>query len=259
MVIRPSLMRLALASCALAGVVSAAQPPVNLKESYPAGSITSRSAAEQALRDADAVQKAIDAQYKSEKARCAHVVLVNECQDKAHREHTLGQNQVHRVQIEAHDLQRKLAAAQRDVQRDAQQVQQQHEGAVRPEKERAAQQAAQQRADQAAEHAQQALRQQAQAPANRQAYEQRNAQHERDVTQQSSVLIRNSAENARRYKEKQDNAKSYAATRAHEREQSQKDREERERKRKAQMAQSGADAPAPADPGAVKAATVPEP
>jgi colicin import membrane protein len=244
MAVRSSMLRLVLAPWALVGVASAAQPPANLDQRYPAGSITTEAGAEQALVDADAGQRTIDAQYKAENARCAHVVLVTECQDKARRAHTLGQSQVHRVQIEAHDLQRKLAAQQRAAQRDADQVQLQHQDAARPAKERAAQQAAQQRTDQAEERTQQALRQQAQAPANRQAYEQRNAQHERDVAQQSSVQIRNSAENARRYKEKQDNAKAYAATRAREREQSQKDREERERKRKAQMA---ADAPAPPD------------
>jgi len=261
MLVRPSLMRmrLALASCALVGVVSAAPPPANLDQQYPAGSITTQSGAEQALVDADAAQKTIDAQYKAERVRCAHVVLVTDCQDKARRAHTRGQGQVHRVQVEAHDLQRKLAAQQRAVQRDAQQVQQQHEEAARPEKERAAQQAAQQRAAQAADRAKDALRQQAQAPANRQSYEQRNAQHEHDVAQQSSVQIRNSADNARRYKEKQDNAKTYAATRAREREQSQKEREERERKRKAQMTQDAANSPPSAEPGAAKTGAVPEP
>jgi colicin import membrane protein len=258
MIVRPPRGWLALAQCALAGLASAAPPTLNLDQRYPAGSISSQASAERALLDADATQRDIDTRYKEERARCAHVVLVNECQDKARRAHTQGQNAVHRVQVEAHDLQRKLAAQQRAQQRDAQQAQQQRDDAARPEKERAAEQAAQHRADQAEERAQEALKQQTQAPSNREKYDERNTQHDRDVAQRSSVQIRDSPENARRYQEKQDQAKSYAATRAREREQSQRERAERERKRKAQMARDAAE-PAPAtDPSPAKTPAPPE-
>jgi len=111
-----------------------------------------------------------------------------------------------------------------------------------PQKEREARKATQQRADRVQEHAQDALRQQAQAASNRERYQQRNAQHDQDEVQRASVQLRSVAENERRYRDKQERAKAYAANRAREREENQKARDERERKRKAQMLQETTDA-----------------
>ncbi len=223
---------LVLGAGTLGGGVCAAQSPVDLDQRYPAGSIATAALAEKALADAAATQQAIDARYQAESARCVHVFLATECQDRARRAHTLGQTQVHRVEVEAHDLQRKLAAQKRAVERDAQQQQLRQQEVERPEKERQAQNAAQQRIDRANDRTQDALRQQAQAPSNRERYEQRNAQHEQDEAKRASVQLRNVAENERRYQDKQARAKAYAATRAREREE--KAREERERQRKAE-------------------------
>jgi hypothetical protein len=224
---------LAVAGSVLGCAALAAQSAINLDKRYPPGSIDSAARAEQALADAATLRQAAEAQYKAETARCVHVFLATECQDKARRAHTLGETQAHRVEVEAHDLQRKLAAQQRATQRDAQQVQQQLEDARRPEKEREAHKAARQRADKAAQDEQDRLKQEAQAPANRERYEQRNAQHEQDEAKQANVLLRSVAENERRFADKQAQAKTYAATRARERAENQKAREERERKRKA--------------------------
>jgi hypothetical protein len=239
--VQPRKAWLGLAGWAIGTGLCAAQPPVNLDQRYPAGSITTPALAEQALADAAATRQTIDARYKAESARCTKVILATECQNKARREHTLGQSQAHRVEVEAHDLQRKLAAQERASQRDSQQQVRQQQEAEQPEKERSSQKAAQQRADRAQDHAQDALRQQAQAPANRQRYEQRNAQHDQEEAKGASVKLRDVAENERRYQDKQARAKTYAADRAREREENQKARDERERKRKAQMAQDGAD------------------
>jgi len=233
---------LGLAWLMLGGAVCAAQLSIDLDKRYPAGSIKTATLAEQALADAAAAQQAIDAQYQAERARCAHVFLSSECQDKAHRAHTSGQTQVHRVELEAHDLQRKVAAQQRATERAAEQAQWLQQQAERPEKEREAHKAAQQRADQAQERAQDALRQQTQAPTNRQHYEQRNAQHEQDEAKRANVQLRNVAENERHFQDKQAQAKAYAASRAREREENQKAREERGRKRKAEMGGETTDA-----------------
>jgi len=237
-------MLLGLTGWALGASALAAPNVPDLDKRYPAGSIDTGARAEQALADVAALRQSIEAAYKAESTRCAHVFLATECQNNAHRARALGETQAHRVEVEAHDLQRKLAAQQRATQRDAQQVQQQQEEAKRPEKEREAQKSAQQRADRAAQEAQDALRQQAQAPANRERYEQRNVQHDQDETQRANVLLRNVADNERRYAEKQAQSKAYAASRAREREENQKAREERERKRKAEAAAEAGPEPA---------------
>jgi hypothetical protein len=226
------------------GTAAAAQASSSLEQRYPAGSITTPAQAERALADADTTQQAVESRYKAEAARCAHVVLVTECQDAARRERTLGQAKVRRVEVEAHDLQRKLASEQRATQRRAQVVQQRQQEAARPAKEQAAQKAAQHRSDQAEENAQEALQQEAQAPANRERYEQRNAQHERDQVKNVSVKLRDVAENERRYQDKQARAKAYAVSRAREREENQKARDEKDRKRKAQAADVSRDSTA---------------
>jgi hypothetical protein len=241
---QPNFEWLALLGWVVASTAWAAPPGPDLDQSYPKGSIATSSAAEQALADAAAAAKASDAQYAAESARCAHVILKTECQNNAKREHTLAQNKVHRVELEAHDLQRALAAQQRAAQRQAEQAQRQKEDAERPEKERQAHVAAQKRSDDSQQRAQDALRQQAQAPTNREHYEQRNAQHDRDEADRASAQQRNVAENERQFQEKQERAKAYAVSRAHEREQSEKARAERERKRAEQMTQGTGDAPA---------------
>jgi hypothetical protein len=231
-----------------ASFACAQQPTLNLDKRYPATSIDTDARAQQALADVATFRQSIDAQYKAETTRCTHVFLATECQDKAHRAHTLGESQAHRVEVEAHDLQRKLAAQERAVKRDEQKVQQQLEDAKRPEKERDAEKSAQQRADKAVQDEQDRLRQQAQAPANRESYERRNAQHDQDEAKRANVLLRNVAENERRFADKQTQAKTYAATRARERVENEKEREERERKRKADYPDDADDSAAPSAP-----------
>jgi hypothetical protein len=242
---------LGLAGWALGAGVLAEQTALDLDKLYPAGSIDTAAQAEQALADAGALRQSVEAKYKSESARCAHVFLATECQNKARRAHMLGETQAHRVEVEAHDLQRKLAAQQRATQRDAQQQQWQQEEAQRPEKEREAQRSAQQRVDKAAQDEQDRLRQQEQAPANRERYQQRNAQHEKDEAKHTNDLARDAPQNERRYADKQAQAKAYAATRVRERAENQKAREERQRKRKAQ-AEAAGETTEPADAGASK-------
>ncbi len=220
-----------------------AEPPlIDLDQRYPKGAISSASIAKRALADVAEVTRAIDAQYEAERTRCAHVFLATQCQDNARRAHTLGQTKAHRVEVEAHDLQRHLAANQRESRRDIDREQQRSEDAARPEKERLAQDAAQKRTDGAEQRRKDALLQQAQAPAARERFEKRNADYDRDQAKQADVKIRSSAENTRRYQDKQARAKTYAADRARERDENQKARAERERERqlKTQTAQGSA-------------------
>lgn len=226
----------------------AALSPADLAARYPAGTITTGEVAQKALSDAAAAQAAIDAQYSAEKIRCTHVILMTECQTNALHAHMLGQERIRRVEVQAHDLQRKLAAQQRASQREAEVEQQRKDEAERPAKEDAAHRAAKQRYDESQQRAQDAQRQEAQAPANREKYEQRIAEHERDQAQRTGAQLRDAPENERRYEDKQARAKAYAITRAHEREQNEKNRAERERKRQAAAEQTGQAASGPAAP-----------
>jgi hypothetical protein len=220
----------------------AAEAVVDLDQRYPKGSIVSPAIAERALADAAAVTRAVDSRYEAERKRCVQVFLATQCQDSARQAHTLGRAQTHRVELEAHDLQRRVAAHQREASRDVDQARQSREETQRPEKERLAQNAAQKRLDGAGQRRQQAQRQQAQAPTARDRFEKRNADHDRDQAKRAQVQIRSDAENARRYQDKRTRARTYATSRARERDENQKVRAERERQRqqRTQTAQESA-------------------
>jgi hypothetical protein len=253
MTIGPDVLRsvrwLAVVVCAGPGAAMAAQPVVDLDHRYPKGSIASAPIAERALADAAAVTRTIDSHYEAEHKRCAHVFLATQCQDAARRAHTLGRARAHRVEVEAHDLQRRLAAHQREASRDIDQTRQRREDAEQQQKERLAQNAAQKRVDGAEQRRQEAQRQQAQAPATRDRFEKRNAEHDQDEAKRASVQIRSGAENARRYQDKQTRAQTYATSRARERVENQKVRAERERERQQKTQTAQESTPLPVDPG----------
>jgi len=225
-----------------AAAVWAAQTAADLNGHYPAGTIKTAATAQQALVDAGTVREALESSYKSETARCLRVFLQNACQEKARKIYMKGQEQVHRVEVEAHDLQRLLAAQQHTADQEAQQAQWRREEAERPQKEADAHKAAQERSAHAQEQEQDALHKQEQAEGNRKGYEQRNAQHDKDEAERASVHLRNVAQNEKRYRDKQDSAKAYAQSRQREREEK---RKEREAKLKAQAAAVSPEVPAP--------------
>jgi len=230
-----------------AGAAIAAQPVVDLDHRYPKGSIVSAAIAERALAEAASATQAVDARYEAERKRCSQVFLSTQCQDSARRAHSLGRAQAQRVEVEAHDLQRRLAAQQRESSRQIDQARQRRDDAERPEKERLAQSAAQKRIDGAGQRRLEAERQQAQGPAARQQFERRNSEHDLEQAKRAEVQIRSSAENTRRYKDKQAQAKSYAANRAREREENQKVRAQRERERQQKTQTAQELAPLPTD------------
>jgi len=236
-----------LAGCGFAAVAAAVQPVGDLDQRYPKGSIVSASVAERALADAAEATRASDARYETERKRCAHVFLATQCVDTARRAHTREQVQAHGVEVEAHDLQRRVAAQERESRRDIDQARQHREDAERPEKERLAQDTAHKRENDAEQRRQEALRQQALGSSARERFEKRNADHDRDQSKRADVQIRNSGESARRYQEKQAHARSYAANRAREREENQKVRAERERERQQKALTSVGSDPLPAD------------
>ena len=242
--------RISLAALAsLAAVAAWGAQPLDLDGRYPPGSIKTAAAAQQALSDAVAFRDALEAGYKSKSAHCLHVFLQNACQDGARRIYMKGQEQLHRVEVEAHDLQRQLAAQQHTADQKTQEAQWRKQQAERPQKEAEAHKSAEQRSAHAQEQAQEAQQRQDQAEGNRKSYQQRNAEHDKDEADRASVHLRNVAQNEKRFRDKQDSAKSYAQSRQRERDEKRKEREEHEAKLKAQEASLPAGLPDPT-PGA---------
>ena len=240
---RASLILAALTGLAtLVAAALAAQTAADLDGRYPAGTIKTAATAQQALVDAGTVREALDSSYKSETSRCLRVFLQTACQEKARKTYMKGQEKVHRVEVEAHDLQRELAARQHAADQQAQQEQLRREQAERPQKEADAHKAGQDRSAHAQEQEQEALHKQDQAEGNRKGYEQRNSQHDKDEAERASVRLRSVAQNEKRYRDKQDSAKAYAQSRQREREEK---RKEREAKLKAQAAAQSAGVSAP--------------
>ncbi len=228
--------RLALLTWALAAGAMAEAPAPDLDHRYPKGSITTQAQADQALADAAAAERALDKAFATERARCARVFLATECLDKARRVHTLGRTQTHRIEVEAHDLQRLLAANQREAHRDVERAREHEEDVRRPDKEHQGQMASQKRLEGAEQRNQEALRQEEQAAASRLRFEQRNNQHDLDEAKRADVQLRSAPENARRFQDKQVRAKAYAADRARERTENEKVRADRELGRKKKLA-----------------------
>lgn len=77
---------------------------------YPAGSITSASQADAALKDADAEMKRVQQDAQSRDAACYRGLLVNSCREDVRRDKQLAEREVRRVQLEARELQRRLEA-----------------------------------------------------------------------------------------------------------------------------------------------------
>ncbi len=88
-------------------------PASELRLQFAPGSIKTAADAQRALDAARATAGAADKTYRADEARCAGVFFVNACRDEARRAHLSVQQEVHRVEVEAHDVQRRTDAEQR--------------------------------------------------------------------------------------------------------------------------------------------------
>ena len=77
---------------------------------YPTGAIKDRAQAEQALREADTEAARIEREAAAREAECHQRFLVNQCRDAVRRDTLIAEQELRRVRVEAHDLQRKLDA-----------------------------------------------------------------------------------------------------------------------------------------------------
>src|SRR5512133_3800667 len=89
-----------------AASLSASASP--LGDRYPAGAIKERAQAEQALREADAEAARIEREAAAREAECHKRFLVNRCRDEVRRDTLIAEQELRRVRVEAHDLQRRL-------------------------------------------------------------------------------------------------------------------------------------------------------
>jgi hypothetical protein len=222
---------------AAVSVLAAASSPAELDHQYPKGSITTAAEAQRALVDAAAAGGALDRAFEAERIRCAKVFLATQCLDDARRVHAGGSAQIRRIEVEAHDLQRHQAADERQVQREAAVTP--PPAATHADRTPSAHGAAAPKGagDKAAgDAAADAARQQAQEIAARERYVQRQSQHDRDQAQRVQIQIRDSADNAQRFQDKQAHARAYAVEKAKAREENEKSRAEHEQERKKKFA-----------------------
>lgn len=89
----------------------AAQPFV---ERYPAGSIQSVEAAEQAIMDINQERLRVEAQFSDAERVCYEKFFTTSCLDKAKEKKRLAMNEIRTVEVEANAFKRRAKAAKRD-------------------------------------------------------------------------------------------------------------------------------------------------
>lgn len=188
---------------------------------YPAGSISDSAAAQAALKAADAEMARIVQDEKRREAECYRGFLVNSCRDDVRRERQLAEREVKRVQLEAHDLQRRLDAERVVKQRAEDAKARAAEDAQRPQKEEAARAASQARESE--------LRKRG---AN-EASTDPSTDPDRQGPKQDRLTAAERAENVRKYQQKQ----AQAEKRAEEKDAERKKNEQRRAEKRKQMEQ----------------------
>lgn len=204
---------IAAAWCAASVAASAA----DVGATYPAGSITTREQAEQALEAVRAASKEAETAHRTQLQHCATVFLQNKCTSEARHKLDADKRELRRVEIEARDVRRKIDADERMKQRlEAESKRQSERAAGSPPdpKDHAATQAEKDTA----------------AAANREQYQQRQKAHAEEQAQRKAKEDNESAERAasvKAYEEKQRAAAEYAKRKEEERIQNEKRREDR--------------------------------
>ncbi len=109
-----------------------------LAQNYPAGSIGTPEQADRALADATALHEKLQSEFDAERRRCEHVFLVTHCMAVARDAQRRGEQVVHRVTLEAHDLRRHNEARLHAQSRDSELRRQAEQERLRPEREQQA-------------------------------------------------------------------------------------------------------------------------
>ena len=218
----------------LAGVVDARADDdlvgsaARLEAAYPAGSISTRASAESALAAAAQTDQETERRYDTERAECLHRFLVNRCLDGARRRLVVAQRVILRVQVEAHDWQRADDAAGRQQRRAGEGADRERDAAAQASKEREARAAADDRAGDAARRQADSRRQEAEQPANRARFAQRQENHAADQARAGSAqAAATRADNVQKLAEKRDLAAQHAQQVAADRKVNEARREER--------------------------------
>lgn len=196
---------------------------------YPAGSIQSAAQAQTALKDADAEMARIRADAKQRDADCYRVFLVNSCRDSVRREKELAEREVKRVQLEAHDLERRLDAERVAKRRADDAKARATEDAQRPQKEQAA------RAASEAREAELSRRSSANVPGDRSS--EPPGGHDRPSRRYDRLSAAERTENVRKFQQKQ----AQAEKRAQEQESERKKNEQRRAEKRKQIEQREAE------------------
>jgi hypothetical protein len=91
-------------------VATAAAGASEFGRRFPAGSISDRARAEQALREAEAEEARVARDSAAREAECYKSFLVNSCREDVRRDRLDAERELRRVKVEANDLQRRLDA-----------------------------------------------------------------------------------------------------------------------------------------------------
>lgn len=220
----------------LPGLAAANAATQGLERDFAPGTIVTRADAERALTQARAVQQRLQGDYEAQAARCDQAFFVNRCMLAARRQRRDGEAAVHRVTLEAHDLQRGLDAQEHAQARAAEQRHQAQEDLQRPERERLAAANAQERAQAALDRARDEQLEQQRAARDSAAGAARQQAQQADRARQDAQRPRQEAASQREYQVKQKDAVGYAAKRALDRDANAKRRAERQKARDAQTA-----------------------
>jgi hypothetical protein len=193
----------------------------DIGNTYPAGAITTRAQAEDALAAARAAETEAETAHREELERCAGKFLQNRCTQDARRKFEAQQREIRRVEVEAREVRRRIDAEERAARRAEAEAKRKAEAPPTPRD----------------GGARQSDTDKAAAAANREQYEQRIKAHEAAEAQRAQREAAEAsarAANVKAYEEKQREAAAYAKRKKEERIANEKRREERrlERERK---------------------------
>lgn len=192
---------------------------------YPAGSLTTREQADQAIAAAEQEEKRVKQVYDERDRECYRQFLVNDCREKVRRERELARRDARRVELEAKDLKRKLDNDELQRQRAEKQQQQPAEDEARKAREAAARTDTQQRQEKAAAAKPNLTPEQIER--NKAEYDRKQQEHAQRLAKDQQRASE-SSKNVAEYQQKQ----ADAAKRAEANEAERKKREERRAQRK---------------------------
>jgi phage tail tape-measure protein len=132
-----ALLALAVPSPSQAESAAAEELALALDRAFPKGSIQ-RENAQAVLRRASEAHEAVARRYEAERRACSGEILVNRCMEQARSRHNEGERLVHRVELEAHEVQRLQAAGERAKRASQEQAQESARDARHGDKDRGA-------------------------------------------------------------------------------------------------------------------------